>query len=94
MTLRGRFRIPWLDTILVVEPDIFAPSAVTALLVASVSSHRRGLTILVDPFTNRAAKNARCVWAFDGGAATWPVTLEVGIIRTFMLRSSPYISEN
>jgi len=62
-----------------------APRDTTALAVAFVSSHERGLCIVVEPFDSSPPKRARCVRAFEGGALTAPERAAVGLIVTFNL---------
>jgi hypothetical protein len=55
----------------------FAPNALIARDVASVSSERSGLEILEVPCDSEAAINILCVYDLDGGAQTSPLSLSV-----------------
>src|SRR4030067_1249445 len=55
----------------------FAPNAMTARNVASVSSETSGPEIFEIPSDSEAAINILCVYDFDGGAQASPLSLSV-----------------
>src|SRR3990172_5108886 len=60
----------------------FAPNALTARNVASVSSENRGPEIFEVPSDNEAAINILCVYDLEGGAQTSPFSFSVLLIVT------------
>src|SRR3989304_3480616 len=60
----------------------FAPNALTARSVASVSSENKGPDILEVPSESAAAMSILCVYALDGGAQTSPLSFSVLRIMT------------
>ena len=80
----GGRRHPSLSTIhFPVWRTSLALSAEIEFAVAWVSSHESGFTMVVVPFDNSPATNARWVSAFDGGAVSSPEIRRVGTMVTF-----------
>src|SRR3990170_3073733 len=63
----------------------FAPKALTARNVASVSSETNGPDILEVPSESAAAISILCAYALDGGAQTVPLNFSVLLITTSVI---------
>jgi hypothetical protein len=62
-----------------------AHNALTALKVAAVSSEINGPEILEVPCDREAAISILCVYDFEGGAQTSPLSFAVFLIRTSVI---------
>src|SRR3990170_5848529 len=65
---------------------IVAPNDLTARNVASVSSENSGPEIFEVPCESNAAISILCVYDFDGGAQTSPLSFSVFLIITVTIR--------